>query len=97
MKYSIILGAVFIILQILDVLTTIKALNKPGIVEGNPILNPLMEKIGVLPTLIIVKVFTIAATIAGLYYYPLPIVQIVTAATCLVYIWVIWNNIQKAK
>lgn len=50
--------AIFIIavLQLLDVLTTVKALKNSNNIEANPLLAYLFKRFGVLPVLLVVKV-----------------------------------------
>ena len=59
-----------ILLQLLDALTTYVALRRPGLVESNGLLRSLMERIGVVPTLIVTKGLFIALVLALLPYMP---------------------------
>lgn len=70
MKINYILLAIFTVLQIADIVTTIKVLKRPDRKEGNKIMAWLMDKIGIVPTLIIPK--TLAVLILGYaaYLYP---------------------------
>ena len=74
----------FCVLQIGDIHTTIKALEM-GHREANPFLNHLFQKFDPLFVMIVTKFIAI-----GLLWYVnfWPI----TAAMCVLYIWVVWNN-----
>jgi hypothetical protein len=82
-----------ITLQVLDLLTTVIALRNPKLTEGNSILNPLMDKFGVLPTLIVVK-----GAFIGLLFWAAPQVPVeVLYLLCAWYCWVVYNNIKLIR
>lgn len=56
---------VFYIMQIADGLTTYIALKLPGSREGNPAVRWVMDKIGILPAILIIKAFYIAMMYLG--------------------------------
>jgi hypothetical protein len=81
--------AVFVLLQIADVWTTHKALSM-GKREANPFLARLFEYFNPVKVMVLVKA---VAVIALWYtaYWPL------TAALCLLYLWVIDNNLKVIR
>ena len=82
-----------ITLQVLDLLTTVVALRNPKLTEGNSILKPLMDKFGVLPTLLGAKgVFIV------LLLWSAPLVPVVVLYLLYgFYAWVIWNNLKLIR
>jgi len=79
-----------ITLQVLDLLTTIVALRNPKLTEGNSFLKPLMDKFGVLPTLLVIK-----GAFVGLLFWAAPQVPVeVLYVLCAGYCWVVYNNIK---
>ena len=50
-----ILFYIVVALQIIDVVSTVILLNREGFREGNKVLKAIMDRIGVVPTLVIVK------------------------------------------
>lgn len=82
-----------IALQGLDLLTTVIALRNPKLTEGNGILKPLFDKLGVLPTLIVVK-----GVFIGLLFWAAPQVPVeVLYALIAGYCWVVYNNIKLIR
>jgi len=84
---------ILITLQVLDLLTTVVALRNPKLTEGNSILKPLMDKFGVLPTLVVIK-----GAFIGLLFWAAPLVPIeVLYIGCAFYCWVVFNNIKLIR
>jgi hypothetical protein len=82
-----------ITLQVLDLLTTVVALRNPKLTEGNSILKPLMDKFGVLPTLLVIK-----GAFIGLLFWAAPLVSVeVLYLLCAGYVWVVWNNLKLIR
>jgi hypothetical protein len=82
-----------ITLQVLDLLTTVVALRNPKLTEGNSILKPLMDKFGVLPTLLVLK-----GAFIGLLFWAAPLVPVeVLYLLCAGYCWVVWNNLKLIR
>lgn len=84
--------AIFVILQVLDVLTTVYILDHGGR-ELNPALRFLMNKLGVKPALVLFKCLIIYA-----FYTPMP--DLAMQVVILFYVAVITNNflaIRKLK
>lgn len=82
-----------ILLQFLDAYTTIKGI-KLGAVEANPFIRKLMDKVGIVPSLILTKTTSIfllslgvVFNISFMFYIPVAIV----------YLWVIYNNLNVIK
>ena len=84
---------VLIALQIVDLVSTVLALKKPGLVEGNKYLKAVMDKIGVLPTLLIAK----GIAIAWLTYFRAEIPDGIFAVLIVGYVWVCWNNLKLLR
>jgi hypothetical protein len=81
-----------IALQVADIVTTVIALQGPAH-ESNPILKKIMDRIGVVPTLLIVK----GGFIAFLWYYQATLPVEVLGMLCVFYAWIVVNNIQTIK
>ena len=82
-----------ITLQVLDLLTTVVALRNPKLTESNSILKPLMDKFGVLPTLVVIK-----GVFIGLLFWAAPLVPVeVLYLLCAFYCWVVFNNIKLIR
>lgn len=99
MKITIIAFGFALVMQILDVISTCMALEKPGAYEKNKLIKVLMDKIGVLPALIAVKVFIICLVAGCLYFLPeyrLGLTIGIGAAS-LYYVYVVWKNFKLAK
>jgi len=86
----------FIVLQVLDICTTYKALSLPNIYEKNPIMRWLMAKLGILTTLISTK--TLVTFLIGYLStnYPNGIVYLLIIID-IGYLFVIGNNLKKIK
>lgn len=79
-----------ITLQVLDLLTTVVALRKPGLKEGNPYLRWLMDRIGVVPALLVVK-----GCLIVFLFWAVPLMHIgVVVALCVLYVVVVANNLR---
>ena len=79
-----------IILQAIDAISTIVLLQRPGFAEGNGFLKKIMDKIGVAPTLLIIKGFFVAWVL----YFQAEIPVEILGILCAGYVWVIYNNIK---
>jgi hypothetical protein len=88
---SSILAVYIVILQIADFITTKHILANGGR-ELNPFLNRVMKKIGVTPTLVIMK-GAIALSVVGWHMNGGTV--FVLAAIAIMYSWVIYNNISQ--
>lgn len=91
--------SLFLLTQILDVVSTTLALKKPNVVEKNPALKWLMDRIGVVPALILSKV--IAVLILAAIYLLLPDYRLAlvigVGATIPWYGYVIVGNFKNAR
>lgn len=82
-----------ILLQAIDLLTTVIALRNPRLAEKNKYLKRLMDRFGVVPALIVVK-----GTYAAALLWAVPLVP--THLTFLVYAvmagygWIVYRNIK---
>lgn len=103
MKINYILLAIFTVLQIADIVTTIKVLKRPDRKEGNKIMAWLMDKIGIVPALIAGKVVALIVLGYAVYLFPgLPdtsgywphILSGVLIGWSGFYVWVVRNNKQ---
>jgi hypothetical protein len=81
-----------IALQAMDVISTAIALSGPAH-EANPLLAKVMQKIGVLPTLIVIK----GGFIGFLWYYQTALPDAALWLMCAGYVWVIYNNVQVIR
>lgn len=82
-----------IALQVLDLLTTVIALRNPRLTEGNGILKPLMDKLGVLPALIFIKSAFIALLWWAAPQVPVELLYLIAAG----YVWVVYSNIKLIR
>ena len=79
-----------ILLQVLDLASTVIVLHNPKLTEGNGILKPMFDVLGVLPTLVVVKLGFI-----GLLFWAAPQVPVeVLYALIVFYSWVVFNNVK---
>lgn len=92
MLYLIIL---FVLLQVLDAITTWKCLQLKGRYEANPVMSKLMSKIGVVKALVLAKSLVIALVTVLAYkgYINLSAMS----AICMLYIAVVINNAKQAE
>lgn len=94
-----IIFSLFLLTQILDVVSTILALKRPNVVEKNPLLRWLMEKIGIVPALILTKV--VAVLILAAIYLLLPeyrlYLMIGIGITIPWYAYVVIGNFKNAR
>jgi len=105
MKYSIVILVVFVILQILDIITTIRALKVPGVSEGKVWTHWFMDTVGVMPALLILFVINTVAMCAGLYLahvygsysYVEYIVQGMMIIVCLTRIYAVYTNVRNME
>ena len=89
---SYIILVIFIILQIGDIITTIKALKTHTNVESNPIIKFIMGKIGIIPTLLLTKIIVIGILFSAMFFYPSTLLTILIGMLDILYCWVVWNN-----
>ena len=90
---SFFLFILLVILQIVDSALTIQALKNPKLKESNVFLKKIMDKIGVVPTLVLTKV----GALSIIYYY-LPVMPLAALVGLVVlYFVVILNNIYQLK
>ena len=82
-----------IILQVLDLLTTVVALRNPRLTEGNGLLKPLFERFGVLPALIVIKGLFIMLLGFTAHLVPVELLYLLTAGYC----WIVFNNIKLIR
>ena len=94
-----IIFSLFLLTQILDVVSTTLALQKPNVVEKNPLLKWLMGRLGIVPALILSKV--VAVSIVAAIYLLLPeyrlYLVIGVGATIPWYVYVIVGNFKNAR
>ncbi len=80
---------IFIILQLLDITTTYIAISSGKSKEANPVMNWFFTKLGMLPSLIIIK--TIVIILFGLIYTQIPIYAWIILIA--IYVLVVLNNV----
>lgn len=91
------LFVVLVIQQILDIYTTHKVLSQGGR-ELNPLLDKLMDRIGVLPALVLTKLIVIVSF--GFVLFNNPVVSISALLVSVLigfYSWVLVNNFKAIK
>lgn len=93
MELTKVLFVLFIFLQMLDIYSTRKALNKPGVYEANPVMRFFMNRIGVDAALVLVK----AVGIGVFFYYLNSISPWVFIVLNIIYTVVVYNNLRLAK
>lgn len=81
-----------IALQVADIVTTIIALRGKA-TESNPVLKKLMDAIGVVPALLLMKGVAIAFFLYVQNAVPVGILWVL----CAFYIWVIVNNVKVIR
>lgn len=84
---------VLLALQLADAITTVLFIQKGGY-ERNPFIAWVMERIGVIPALMAVKIPLCAVLVWANKY---PEVQWVFAGAIALYVWVVWNNIKVIR
>lgn len=97
MDISITAFIIFFLTQAADFYTTWRVLQMPNRTEANPVVKKVMDKIGVVPALLILKGLFVAGVGAGLWFYPEPILQITVIIISVGYGWVISNNVRLMK
>lgn len=93
MELTKVLFLLFIGLQMLDIYSTRKALDKQGVYEANPIMRFLMNRMGVDAALVLVKVVGVAV----FFYYLDSISPWVFIILNIIYAVVVYNNLRLAK
>jgi len=98
-ELCIIVFFIFVVLQVLDVISTHLALKRPGIMEKNPVMRRLMDAIGILPAMNAVKADTILI-VAGVFLF-IPALRIGAAIglgiASVFYSIVVVNNFKNAR
>lgn len=79
---------ILLVLQVLDIISTVLALRRPGTVEANPLLAPLFKRFGALPTLLVVK----SAVCALFWQYRTDLSMWLLLSLCAGYAYVVVNN-----
>ncbi len=82
---------VFILTQVADVITTVLAINA-GAGEGNPVIKALIEKLGLIPSLLLIKFLVLFNTGFGVYYLPEYLITIILGIASVLYVAVCINN-----
>lgn len=82
-----------ILLQVLDLLTTVIALRNPKLTEGNGILKPLFDKLGVLPALLLIK----AGFIGWIFYWRADLPEWTIMVLIAGYAYIVFNNIKLIR
>jgi hypothetical protein len=83
---------IFIALQVLDIISTVIALQDPAH-EANPVMKKIMDTLGVVPALVLVK----CAVVGFLWYYQALIPAEVFWALSGFYVWIVFNNIKVIR
>jgi Domain of unknown function (DUF5658) len=83
----------FVVLQVLDILTTWYGLTYFNLTEQNIFANILFQNYGLIPSLCIGKVIMLVFVYLCFFVYPLNIKKLGINIICFIYIVVIVNNI----
>lgn len=83
-----------IVLQVLDGVSTFEALKRAQAMEGNRLARELMARLGVIPTLLILKILGVALTIAVAF---LSIALPALVLFACVNTWVVYDNFRIAR
>lgn len=92
--YALALFIIVALTQVLDALSTVSALRKPGNYEANPFMRWLFAKFGMWPTLILGKAFFLSIIGYGLYTDTL-VMPWITGAIIIIYSVVVINNCRR--
>jgi uncharacterized membrane protein YiaA len=92
-----ILLAIIIILQILDAYTTWKNLQREDRAEGNALIKTLMDKIGILPALVVVKAVMVAVLAAAILTYPSIYLTVSMGVIIIGYTYIVYRNYKLLK
>ena len=84
---------ILILLQVLDVASTLIALRNPKLTEGNVLLKPLFDAYGAATVLVVVKLFAICLLFWAEPVVPVEILYILVAFYC----WVVFNNVKLIR
>ena len=87
-----ILFALFTILQVGDVITTVRALTQANANEANPILRAFMAAVGLIPALILTKIMLLAIVAGAVWFYPSTWLWIGLTVINVAYVSAVWNN-----
>ncbi len=90
------LYGLFVLMQLGDMISTVIALKKGGS-EANKLIASIMEKIGVIPALAVVKLLLMALVYAAIAFVPAPWIYALLGIFDALYIWVVINNIKVVK
>ena len=85
----------FIALNIADILLTWYAITYLGLVEGNPILLPIFQQIGLITGLVCIKLIVIGMIATLRNHMPLNIKKISINIICFMFVLVVANNIYQ--
>jgi len=85
----------FIALNVLDVLLTWYAITYLGLNEGNPVLSPIFQQIGLITGLVVIKLIGLILLWSMINYQPLNIKKISINIICFMFVLVVANNIYQ--
>lgn len=88
-----IIYGIFVIVNILDCVTTVRALQAGG-TEANPVMKKVMDLIGVIPALVIMKIIALGVVAAAYVFVP-PVrawMPVIIGLFSLAYAAVVFNN-----
>lgn len=96
-----VLLVLFIVLQGLDAWTTFRALQRPGCIEANPLVKRVMDAIGVIPALVVMKIFAIMAVGGGSAFVAIKfedaggLMCCALLLLCVLYAYVVMQNYER--
>jgi uncharacterized protein YacL len=97
MKFNLSLLIIFTLLQIADIWTTYLNLERPDRAESNPFLKAIMDKIGIIPTLLLSKITVIFLFIFAYLFADSIYLTIALACLCVFYAVVVFKNYRLMK
>jgi hypothetical protein len=88
-----------VILQVLDVVSTAKALKNPKLAEGNPVVSFFIKKLGVTGGLVAIKLLAAGAVTWALITYPFGSSAdlVVLVVLNVVYVYIVVNNFRLLR
>jgi len=91
-----ILLGILIVLQIADYWTTMKVLQQGGH-ENNRVVAWIMQRLGVVAGLMLVKVFAMGIAPVAIYYLGGGYASALLGAGCVLYAWIVLDNYRQIK
>lgn len=85
----------FVFLNVLDVILTWYAIKYLGLSEGNPVLSPIFQQIGLIAGLVMIKLIGLIVLLGIISCYPLKIKKLALNIICFMFVLVVANNMYQ--